>query len=64
MAKRLWVLFVMNEKNAEPIPAVVRPFTRFEMRRMEEHVNELERLGLPARFDPIREEVIASWTGR
>ena len=64
MKRKLWVLFIMSEDNAEPTPVVVRPFTRFEMRRMEQHVELLERAGVPARFDPVREEVIASWTSR
>lgn len=64
MKRKLWVLFVMSEDNAEPVPVVVRAFTRFEMRRMQQNVELLERAGVPARFDPVREEVIASWTSR
>ncbi|AWY05066.1 hypothetical protein SEA_HORTUS1_88 [Microbacterium phage Hortus1] len=62
MKRKLWVLFIMNEADAEPIPVVIRPFTRFEMRRMEQHVKLLEGVGVPARFDPVREEVVDSWT--
>ncbi|QZD97679.1 hypothetical protein SEA_PLATTE_87 [Microbacterium phage Platte] len=62
MKRKLWVLFIMNEADAEPIPVVIRPFTRFEMRRMEQHARLLEGVGVPARFDPVREEVVDSWT--
>ena len=64
MKRKRWVLFIMSEDNAEPTPVVVRPFTRFEMRRMEQHVELLERVGIPARFDPTREEVVDAWTSR
>ena len=50
------------DEDAEPKPVVVREFTRFEMRRMEAAVTILERYGVPARFDPVREEVVNSWT--
>ena len=62
MNEKSWVLFIMNEEDAEPKPVVIRPFTRFEMRRMEASVKILERYGVPARFDPVREAVISSWT--
>lgn len=62
MKRKLWVLFIMNEADAEPKPVVIREFTRFEMRRMEAAVEILERYGVPARFDPVREEVVDSWT--
>ena len=62
MKRKLWVLSIMDEKTAEPKPVVVREFTRFEMRRMEAAVTILERYGVPARFDPEREEVVNSWT--
>lgn len=61
MKKKLWVLYIMSETDAEPMPVVVRPFTRFEMRRMEQHVELLERVGVAARFDPTREEVVEVW---
>ena len=61
MKRKLWVLFVMGD-DAEPNPVVVREFTRFEMRRMEAAGTILERYGVPARFDPVREEVVNSWT--
>lgn len=64
MKRKLWVLYIMSEVDAEPIPVVVRPFTRFEMRRMEQHVELLERVGVAARFDPTREDVVEVWTSR
>ena len=56
MKRKLWVLFIMSEDNAEPTADVVRPFTQ--------HVELLERVGIPARFDPTREEVVDAWTSR
>lgn len=61
---KLWVLFIMSETDAEPVPVVIRPFTRFEMRRMQQHVELLERVGISARFDPVREEVVEAWMSR
>lgn len=57
----LWVFYVMDELTAEPKPVVVRPFTRFEMRRMDSSVRAFEHYGIPARFDAVREEVVNSW---
>lgn len=61
MKRKLWVLFIMNQADAEPMPVAIQPFTRFEMRRMEQHVKLLEGVGVEARFDPVREEVVNSW---
>lgn len=64
MKRKLWVLYIMDAVTAEPMPVVVRPFTRFEMRRMEQMEALLERVGVPARFDPTREEVLNAWTSQ
>lgn len=64
MKRKLWVLYVMSDVDTEPMPVVIRPFTRFEMRRMEQHVEILERVGVAARFDATREEVVEAWISR
>lgn len=64
MKRKLWVLFIMDALTAEPMPVVIRPFSRFEMRRMEQMEALMERVGVPARFDPVREEVVEAWTSR
>lgn len=62
MSEFVWVLYVMDAATAEPMPVLTRPFTRFEMRRMDSAVRALEAWGTPARFDKVRREVALSWT--
>lgn len=64
MNPKLWGIFIMNEADAEPVLAGVRPFTRFDKPIADQVVAMLEARGVPARVDPVREEVVEAWISR
>lgn len=64
MKRKLWGIFIMSDVDAEPILAGVRPFTRFDKPIADQIVATLESVGVAARVDPVREEVVEVWLNR
>ena len=64
MRAKLWGIFIMDETDAEPVLAGVRPFTRLDKPIADQVVAMLEGVGVPARVDPVREEVVEAWLNR
>lgn len=61
---KLWGIFIASNVDAEPILVGTRAFTRFDKPIADQIVAMLERIGVPARVDPVREEVVEAWINR